>query len=488
MTLAETVRSLASPRVLVAGDLVLDRYVFGRMGRISAEAPIGILHAAEEESRLGCAASAARNLAVLGAQVRLFGFVGEDDRGRELLGLAEAAGIDVSGVRRVAARATTLKTRFLARRSAGGQQVLRVDWEDTSPYPEEAGADLWGGMLGAMAEADLVVLSDYAKGTLGRPLTRVILEATREAGVPVLVDPKPPAYRRYRGACAVTPNRPEASEWVGFPVDSLDAAESAAKKIMEDLGVEAVVLKLDRDGIVLASRVDGVAHFPIVPREIFDVTGAGDVVIAALAMAIASGAGFPEAVRLANLAAGIEVGRLGVVAVSRAELLEAVHEEKVVVGGVPAIDEVLEILDGRRQRGERIVFTNGCYDVVHTGHVRLLRAARAEGDALVVGLNSDASTRRLKGDGRPVIPEAERAEMLLSLSCVDHVVVFDEDTPLDIIRRVMPDVLVKGEDWREKGVVGREFVEYHGGRVVLVPLTPGRSTTEILKRIRKDGA
>ena len=491
MSLADVVRNLGRPNIAVAGDLMLDRYVFGSVERISPEAPIGVLKVAEEEVRLGGAGSVARDLAVLGAHVSLCGFLGTGTSGDEFLRLTAEAGIDTTRVRRVPGRKTSLKTRLIARRGAGGQQVLRVDREDDSPYAEEEYGALGAAVLTAIDGADLLVLSDYAKGALSPDLARASIAAARGKGIRALVDPKVPGLQdgRYRGASIVTPNRSEAAACVGFPIDGPGSARRAARLIAEGMDLEAAAITLDRDGICVFTRGGHEKHYPIVPREVYDVTGAGDMVIAAMAVVLASGGDLELAVRLANVAAGLEVMKLGVVPVSRGELLEALHEAEAPrrgKGRTPA--ELREVLAACRGRGQKIVFTNGCFDLLHAGHVRLLRFSRDAGDVLVVGLNSDASVRRLKGEGRPVTPEAERVEVLSSLASVDHVLVFDEDTPLKAIEVVEPDVLIKGEDWRDKGVVGREFVEARGGRVLLFPLTPGLSSTGLLRRLGKIGS
>ncbi len=487
MRLSDHVRGIGNPRILVIGDLMLDRYVFGSMGRISPEAPIGVLKVIEEEWRMGGAGAVARNLSVLGARVRLLGFLGTGGRAKTFTRLAGEAGVDARGIIRVYGRETTLKSRLIARRGAGGQQVLRVDHEDPSPYPDGENEGITKMFLQAIDDTDLVILSDYAKGVLGATLVHRVIAECRGRGVPVLIDPKPPSFARYRGATALTPNRAEASQYAGFPVDSMEAAARAAGKIRQDLELDAVVIKMDEDGIFLATQEqEEGAIFPIVPREVYDVTGAGDMVIATIAVVLAGGGRYPDAVRIANVAAGIEVGHLGVVPVSREEILmELLAGSPGGEGKVLPPSDLLEVLAARRQHGDQVVFTNGCYDLLHAGHIRLLRASRREGDLLVVGLNSDSSIRRLKGEGRPITPEAERAEVLASLSCVDYVVLFDEDTPFDLIGQVLPDVLVKGEDWKEKGVVGRDIVEENGGKVVLIPLTPGLSSTKIIEKMKE---
>jgi len=489
MSLADTVRNLGHPKILVVGDLVLDRYVFGTVSRISPEAPIPVFKAEEEEFRLGCAGSAARNLRVLGAEVFLAGYVGRGEYADDLLGLAGELSIDTRGIHRVSDRPTFRKTRMIATiagKGVGGQQVLRVDREDLWPFKPEDEAKLTVAALMVLEEADLVVLSDYAKGTLTPAMIRTVIDAARKKGIPVLVDPKPPDYERYRGATAITPNRAEAQAHVGYPVTDLETARRAGRKLREDLDLDAALITLDKDGIYVSTDGPGDGIYPIVPREIFDVTGAGDIVIAVLAMAMAAGTGYADAVRIANVASGIEIGRLGVVPVSRAEILEVLHEEGRTRSGrkrLP-IEDLVEVLEARRQRGEKIVFTNGCFDVLHAGHVRLLSTARAEGDALVVGLNSDASIKRLKGEDRPVREETDRVQVLSELESVDHIIVFDGDTPLPEIEAIRPDVLVKGEDWRDKGVVGEEIVLAAGGRVFLVPLIPGLSSTRLINKMK----
>ncbi len=322
-----------------------------------------------------------------------------------------------------------------------------------------------------------MVLSDYAKGALPDGVLRAVLREARRRGIPALVDPKRDDFRAYRGAAIITPNRLETERATGRPVRTLADAEGAGRRLVRDLGLRAALVTLDRDGMMLVPRTGPAVHVPTEPREVFDVTGAGDMVIAALAVALGSGASPEEAARLANVAAGIEVARFGVSPISRDEILEAALAH----GGLAALRDALR---ARRARGERIVLTNGCFDLLHVGHLRYLAGARAEGDLLVVGVNSDASVRRMKGRGRPVVPFRERAETLASLSCVDFVVGFGEGTPERLVRAVDPHVLVKGEDWRRKGVVGREWVESRGGRVVLAPLVRGRSTSSLLERIR----
>ncbi len=484
--LPAVVRSLRRPVVAVVGDLILDRYIFGTVGRVSPEAPVHVVRAGSEEERPGGAGSVAALVTGLGARCRVAGIRGEDGSGDRLVALLRAAGADVRGVLKVRGRTTTVKTRIVARNASGFQQVLRVDREEDAPLrPSEARA-LAAAARRAVRGADAVILSDYAKGALPDAVLGAVFREARRRRIPALVDPKRADFRGYRGASVVTPNRAETERAAGIPVRTLADAEKAGRRLAGALRLDAVLVTLDRDGMMLVPWKGKPVHVPTEPREVFDVTGAGDMVIAALAAGLGSGATLEESARLANVAAGIEVARFGVVPVSRDEILEAVHAH----GGDPSrkvlgAAALRDALRARRARGERIVLTNGCFDLLHAGHLRYLAAARAEGDLLVVGLNSDASVRRLKGKGRPVVPWKERAEMLASLSCVDFVVGFGEETPERLVRSVDPHVLVKGEDWRTKGVVGRAWVESRGGRVVLARLVPGKSTTGLLERIRR---
>ena len=484
--LAQLVRDLGHPVVVVFGDAMLDRYVFGGISRISPEAPIQILRVAREEERPGGAASVAADLAVLGARVRLVAYAGDDEAGVVLRRLLAGLGVAAAGVVEIRGRPTTLKTRMVAHGSSHSvsQQVLRVDREETGAVPAAAEKRLLAAFRRALRGAGAVVISDYAKGVVSEASAKAAIASARKAGVPVVVDPKGRDYSRYRGATVITPNRKETFEATGIEPAGAAGAEAAGRRLVELTGVDAAVITLDKDGMAIVPR-DGPAEMvTTTPREVFDVSGAGDVVAAVLGLALGDGRSLRDAVYLANVAAGVEVGKVGAVPVSREEILHALGAESAPVHRVVDRATLRRELAGMRTAGKKVVFTNGCFDILHAGHARYLHEARREGDVLVVGLNSDASVRRLKGADRPVVGQADRAELLASLECVDYVVVFDEDTPESLIRCVEPDVLVKGEDWKDKGVVGREFVEARGGRVVLVKLLAGRSTTGIVERVR----
>jgi D-beta-D-heptose 7-phosphate kinase/D-beta-D-heptose 1-phosphate adenosyltransferase len=470
---------MGAPRVLVVGDLILDRYVSGDVQRISPEAPIAVLAAARREERLGGAGNVATNLRAMGAAVEIVGFVGADADGDVLLERLGAFGIEHHTCVRDPARPTTVKTRFVS----GVQQMLRVDWEDAQAASGANEEALLRGLAPAIGAAQAVVLSDYGKGVLTRRVLAEALRLCRERNVPVLVDPKGTDFSRYRGATLLTPNRKEAELALGRSLRSLEDVPAAARDLKRIAELHASVITLGADGMYFLDADGTSALVPTTAQQVFDVTGAGDTVISHLALALADGWRLADAVVLANTAAGIVVGKRGAASVTRDEIRAALgdhagRERKV-------LDESsLDACVARwRQQGRRVVMTNGCFDVLHAGHVQYLRFARSQGDVLIVGVNDDASVRRLKGPSRPVNGIADRLEVLAALEMVDAVVPFDADTPATLVERITPDVLVKGEDWRERGVVGREWVEKHGGKVVLAPLLAGRSTTSTLERL-----
>jgi D-beta-D-heptose 7-phosphate kinase/D-beta-D-heptose 1-phosphate adenosyltransferase len=488
----DSVRALLSAmvgrRITVIGDLMLDEYVFGRVTRTSVEAPVPIVAVEQEERLLGGAANVARCLVALGARVRLCGVVGADTDARLLLDEARALRIDVRGVVADPARPTTLKRRVVAQR----QQMVRLDRESVEPLGAQAARRLAPRALKCVRWADGVVLSDYAKGVLQPPLCRAVLRA---AGTrPVVVDPKEPPWGQYRSATVFKPNSRAAAHYVGRELRTEADAASAARRILADLSVAHVLLTRGEHGPTLASRparrgeAPAVLHLPARRHEVADTTGAGDVVCAAAALALASGADAPAAAWLANLAAGVKVGKFGAAAVAEHELLEALgHPHLACERKVLSRAQAAALAARLRRQGRRVVFTNGCFDILHFGHVSLLERARRLGDALIVGVNTDASVRRLKGPGRPVQPQRDRARVLAAQACVDAVVLFAEDTPRELIGALRPDVLCKGADYRRReNVVGWDLVEGWGGQVVLVPLEKDRSTSRILSRLPQE--
>lgn len=478
-SLIETLEGLGSPKVLIIGDLIIDRYVIGEVSRISPEAPIPVLAARKSELRLGGAGNVAANLVSMDATVEIVGIVGDDGHGRAMRELFTEHKIGIGGVLMDASRPTIEKTRMMS----GVQQMIRVDWEDPRPLDGEALTRILAAIPAAVAGADVVVLSDYGKGTLTEPVLRAAIGAARECGIPVLVDPKGADFSKYAGATLVTPNRKEAELALGRKIANLDELPDAADELIRTAQLDMTLITLGADGIYFRTKDGGEeGRVPTQARAVFDVTGAGDTVVAHLAFHLGLRVPLSSAVTLANHAAGIVVAKLGTHSVSRSELHDRLsqglpHEGKVLTRSGAGL-----ILEGWRRDGKRVVFTNGCFDVLHAGHVDYLRFARSKGDVLIVGVNDDASVSRLKGPSRPVNHLDDRMAVLAALEVVDAVVPFHEDTPKALVEQVSPDVLVKGEDYADKEVVGADWVESHGGQVVLAPLLAGRSTTAILKR------
>lgn len=481
--LAAKVDSLAGVRLLCVGDAMLDRFVYGTVDRISPEAPVPVLRIQRETAMLGGAGNVVRNLVALGAEACFISVIGRDAAGRELTGLvAEEAGVE-SHLLTVPGRETTIKVRYVA----GAQQLLRADQENVGAIDAAIEEDMISRAVADLEQSSALVLSDYGKGLLSRAGLTQLIEAARKKGRPVVVDPKGSDYDRYRGATVITPNRRELSEASGMPVDSVEAIVAAARQIIATAGVESVLVTRSQDGMTYVSGDPAAEplHFEAAAREVFDVSGAGDTVVAVLAAALGRGLPIAHGIELANAAAGIVVGKMGTAVAYASELAAAFRAHDLLQGEVKvaSADVIAKRAKEWRDQGLRVGFTNGCFDLLHPGHVSLMRQAKAACDRLVVGLNSDASVARLKGPTRPVQSEAARAAVLASLATVDAVAIFGEDTPLELIREVRPDVLVKGADYTVETVVGAEFVQSYGGRVVLAQLEDGHSTTATIARM-----
>ena len=471
-------------KILCLGDLMLDRFAYCDTERISPEAPVPVLLLKRTQSMLGGAGNVARNVAALGGQAVLMGLLGSDQAGAEIRGLIAATPGLLDGHVASARRPTICKTRYLA----GHQQIVRVDEESVHPLEDSERAALVVAAERAVAEVDAVILSDYAKGVLGPEVVRAAITRTREAGVPVFVDPKTDDFSRYRGATCISPNQKELAAAARMPVASDTEVIAAAQKVMREAGAEAILATRSEKGMVLV-EASGAVHLEAArAREVYDVSGAGDTVMAVLALATATGYGLPQAMRLANTAAGIVVGKLGTATVELDELMlelaRDVRDREWHHAKHFSLAEAETLVRRWKSRGLKVGFTNGCFDIVHAGHVSLLAAARAECDRLIVALNTDEGVRRLKGAERPVNGLADRAAVIAAVESVDAVISFDEETPIELIRRLRPDVLVKGGDYTIEGVVGADLVQSWGGRVVLVDLVEGRSTTRLIEAIR----
>jgi D-beta-D-heptose 7-phosphate kinase/D-beta-D-heptose 1-phosphate adenosyltransferase len=469
----------AGKRILVVGDVMLDRYIHGSVDRISPEAPVPVVRATRRSQQPGGAANVAMNVAGLGAQATVIGFAGEDEDGTLLAAMLKASGIEGRLIP-VRDTPTTSKLRILA----GSQQMLRLDTEASTPRPPSAYAALFQEVRGLLPAVDAIILSDYAKGTLTAENCQEMIGAARLAGVPILVDPKGRDFQRYRGATTICPNLKELAIATGESGADLNAVLERGQSLPSALGLDYLTVTLGEKGIAVLQRA-GRFHAPAIARQVFDVSGAGDTVIATLAVAIANGIDIEDATRLANLAAGIVVGKLGTVPIARHELAAALTE----FSGTETREKILDLERLRvrvaewRASGHAIVFTNGCFDILHVGHIALLEECRRFGDKVVVGMNSDASVSSLKGSGRPVVGERERARILAALSATDAIVTFDAPTPIDLIVSLQPDVLVKGGDYTEESIVGALEVRSWGGRVVIVPTVQGFSTTTIMRKL-----
>jgi D-beta-D-heptose 7-phosphate kinase / D-beta-D-heptose 1-phosphate adenosyltransferase len=485
--LVRRIEKLGSPRVVVIGDLILDRYIWGYAERISQEAPVPLLRADHREHRLGGAASVATMVRTLGAQVRLVGGVGCDSEASLVRSMLAENEIDDQWVVTLRDRPTTLKERYIGRaQDRHPQQMIRVDYETRDPIRAIDEAGLHALLPAALEWADAVLVSDYGKGVCTPTLLRAVIDTARQVGVKVLVDPiRSSDYDRYRGVQCITPNRLEAQLATGMTITCPDDALSVGKRLVESLALEAVLITLDRDGMALVRSDGQVELVPTRARHVYDITGAGDMVLAVVGLCIADGADYDEAAALGNVAGGLEVEKFGVALLTRAELLsDLVDHDHVRESKNLDREELVALVHRRRLAGQKVVFTNGCFDLLRPGHVRLLRLAAEMGDCLVVGVNSDASARRLKGPSRPINPAEARAEVISALEAVDCVTVFDEETPRELITAIRPDILVKGGDYQPEQVVGRAEVEAAGGRVVLIPLAEGHSTTTIVRRAR----
>jgi D-beta-D-heptose 7-phosphate kinase/D-beta-D-heptose 1-phosphate adenosyltransferase len=468
-----------SARVLVVGDVMLDRYAFGHVERVSPEAPVPVVRADRTRERPGGAANVAMNLAKLGGVALLAGFVGEDQDGRMLKSLLNEAGVESSLVP-VAGMPTTSKLRVLGQK----QQIVRLDFENPSPRPEPAYQVLLARVREALPSASAVVISDYDKGTLTPALCQQVITEATKLGIPVLVDPKSKNFYRYAGATTICPNLAELSLATGEDAADVDALLEHGQRFVSDYRLQYLTVKMGEKGIVVLWSEQRY-HAAALARQVFDVSGAGDTVIATLAICAANGVDLRLAAELANVTAGIVIGKIGTVPVTQEELLAELGAAAVVklyLQKTPALSQLLERIAAWRAAGDRIVFTNGCFDLLHVGHVTLLERCKQFGERLIIGINSDASVARLKGPSRPIISETERMRVLSSLTVSDAVVIFDEPTPIELIRTIRPDVLVKGGDYTEATVVWAEDVKGWGGRVELVPLVPGLSTSEIVRR------
>ncbi|MCB5184890.1 bifunctional D-glycero-beta-D-manno-heptose-7-phosphate kinase/D-glycero-beta-D-manno-heptose 1-phosphate adenylyltransferase HldE [Methylobacillus gramineus] len=467
--------------ILVVGDLMLDRYLFGDVQRISPEAPVPVVLLKHQDERAGGAANVAANLALLGIPTRIAGCIGEDAEAADLLSLMKNIGINTDYIYKSSLRPTITKTRILG----GHQQMMRLDQEDAGAFKAEENTGLQLLVTKALQEKPAaIILSDYAKGVLSTELCQAIISQAIESGIPVLVDPKGKDYSKYHGATGLTPNKRETAEACATDINDNPLLLAAAARLRDSLKLEFLAVTRGEEGISVIDDT-GTAHLPATARQVYDVSGAGDTVISTLTAGLAHGLNLHASLELANIAAGIVVGKVGTVPITRDYLLTELLSQQSAVQAdkVCNKDTLLARVQSWRSNGERIVFTNGCFDLLHAGHVTYLEAARKTGDRLVLGLNTDRSVSALKGPTRPVIHEADRARVLAALESVDAVILFDEDTPLQLINAIRPDVIVKGSDYTEDQVVGGSEVKSWGGKIALIDVVPGRSTSNIIQKL-----
>lgn len=469
--------------VLVIGDLMLDRYLIGDVQRISPEAPVPVVLLKEQNDRAGGAANVAANLANLGITTRIAGCVGEDAEATTLLALINHLGIKSEAVIQSSERPTIAKTRVMS----SHQQIVRIDQESQAALSKAENTELHILITRAIHDQPaIVILSDYAKGVLSESTCRFIIETCHQAKIPVLVDPKGHDYTKYKGATALTPNKKETAEACGVSMNDNKALLAAAKQLKRSLDLDFLAVTRGEEGITLLEQ-DTDHHIAATAKQVFDVSGAGDTVIATLAAGLIHGLSAQEALSLANTAAGIVVGKVGTVPIQLDELLHELTSKN----ASKQADKICDLpslknkVNTWRASHQKIVFTNGCFDLLHAGHVTYLEAAKKTGDKLILGLNTDRSVSALKGPTRPVIHENDRARVLAALEAVDAVILFDEDTPLNLIDAIKPDVIVKGDDYTEEQVVGGNEVKSWGGSVKLIPLVQGRSTSGILEKISR---
>lgn len=486
--LLEIVQNLGCPRVLVLGDAILDRYIWGDAERVSQEAPVILLRADRDEVRLGGAANVANMVRGLEANVTLASVVGDDAFGRTVREELERAGVDCSALISDHTRPTTVKERFIGRaQNRHPHQMLRVDREVRHALEADVSAAMLEVLLPAISDFRAVLVADYGKGVCTPDVLRQVIQAARDAGVPVVVDPRPGSdYSQYKNATSITPNRLETKLATGREIRTLDDAFAAGHWLCRELNLTYAYITLDSDGIALVYPDGSGQHLPTRKRQVYDITGAGDMVLATIGVGLAEGISEADIGRLANVAGGLEVERVGVVPIRRdemvADLLAGVRSSS---AKVCTLEELEQHVTARRSSGQKIVLTNGCFDLLHVGHVSYLQQAAAEGDCLIVAINSDSSIRRLnKGPDRPLFPESQRGLMLAALESVDYVVVFDEDTPHTLLNRLKPDLLVKGGTYQHDEIVGWEIVESYGGSVKAMGAVPGMSTTQIVHALR----
>lgn len=487
VSLTESISKIEPFRAIVIGDLMLDELLYGDADRLSNDAPVPVLHVKRSEHSPGGAANVCLNLIAMGANVSVLGVTGKDEDAGKLREALTAEGVEVEGLIEDGSRPTTVKRSLIGlAQHRHPQKMFRVDFESRDPMPSEIAQRMLEVFDRQLADADVVCIEDYNKGVCTEEICQEIISRARAAGKPVLVDPASVTdYTKYRGATCITPNRTEAEKATGLVAGTEEQNNTIARKILADLDLETIVVTLDRHGALLLERGSEPVVVPTVARQVYDVTGAGDMVLAGLAAGVGCGLDWPNAVAFANTAAGLEVEIFGVEPIPLARIRHEVLKQSGRLQGKNRTSEQARLeADMVRKTGGKVVFTNGCFDIIHAGHISMLERSAEHGAMLIVGLNDDDSIRRLKGEDRPVNQLEDRARVLGALGCVDAVVAFGEDTPIRLIEEIRPDVLIKGADYTREQVVGHEIVESYGGRVELIDLVEGKSTTGTIEKMK----
>lgn len=469
------------PNILVVGDLMLDSYLWGAAERISPEAPVPVVAVKEESKSLGGAGNVAANLVSLGANVSMSSVLGSDEAAKIIKEKLTELGVNTEAIFENNERVTSLKTRVMA----GSHQIVRFDKETKSEISQDCEKKIFDFASANASKFDAILLSDYKKGALTDELTQKLITLANSLNIPVLADPKGSDYTKYRGATLLTPNKKEAAEATKIEIRNDETLYAAGIKLKRELNLKHSVITLSEDGIGIFDE-EGTTKLPTLAQEVFDVTGAGDTAISALGIALALGADIVEAARFANKAAAVVVAKVGSATATLEEIISFENKESNEDFEDKIVDRkyLKKAVTGLKERGKKVVFTNGCFDILHSGHVKYLSEARKLGNALVVGLNTDRSVRVLKGEARPINQENDRARVLAALGFVDFVTFFDEETPLELINEVIPDILVKGADYKPEEIVGFDTVTQNGGKVMTIALVEGKSTTKTIEKIK----
>ena len=467
-------------RILVIGDLMLDEYVWGTVDRISPEAPVQIVSVKRESHTLGGAGNVVNNLLALEAKVSVFGVIGNGPYGDVMKNRFIELGADVEGLIHEKGRPTTRKTRIMA----SNQQVLRIDRETVAPINDLTAKRLLSLYEKKLPDIDLVLISDYMKGVLTEPVLKKVISLAAAYAKKVIIDPKGRKYAKYKGATLITPNKKEASEATGIEIDSDETLTEAGKMLLKEIGADRILITLGREGMALIEKDGGLTRIATEAKQVFDVSGAGDTVLSVMGLSLAAGADCEKSARLANIAAGIVVGKVGTATVTGNELRDALRRRPDAVSRkFRTLAELEESIKGIKQSGKKIVFTNGCFDLLHAGHIELLSNSRKIGDLLIVAIDDDESVRRVKGKGRPVINAAQRVRILCALDSVDFVLVNRTDELEQVIRILKPDIITKGSNYSPGEVIGSDILESYGGKIVITPVSEEITSSMIIKEI-----